>query len=361
VHSITEKARFDILAGTKQHFIPQFLLREFAHERKRGAFQIRVHRADRTYLSAVEDVAAQKHFYSDSAIDSRLDDQITSAETHFAQMHRQLKASADINAADAAVLVSHLSMRGSHLRKFVEHAGSNAMTLLGSAFSDVDFARRSLGIDKPELEGALREEFDRKYNELRGEGGLRNVSRHQFRTLLHGEIRKRFGKFYVESIDERNHVFQAMREVANAEFIADAHNRALSKDIAPVPLTETYRALTWSRLVDESFAFIMPDCVSVALQANGEFVPTVLAGADDFNQIYFPISSGVVLVGSKGRSPNVSVEELNYSFASSSWEFFVSNPELEPQEELQEAIRSSALRQLQSLLSEAFEDIATGG
>jgi Protein of unknown function (DUF4238) len=349
----------NIVAGSKQHFIPQFLLREFAHERKREEFQVRVYRADRTYLSAVEDAAAQNHFYSDPAIDPQLDKDITRAENQFAKIHRQLIDCEDVDAADAAVLIAHLAARGAYIRKLFEHAGSNMMGLLCTLFADIKWVRQSLGIDKPELEGRMRKRFDEKYNELKSCGKLPNLSRHDFRRKFHFELRHRFDDLWNQMSDERVQELRMMQEMVNAEFVADAHNQVLKEGFVPPSFVEAYGALVWRKIVDEKSGFILPDCVSIAMQSNGEFTPTILAGTADFQHVFFPITSTTVLVGSKGQSPDLSFCDLNQAFAGASWEFFISNPNLVLKAALKDEIRSSADRELQRLLFAALEDITS--
>ncbi len=348
------------MSGSKQHFIPQFILREFAHERSKGQFQVRVTRSDRNYLSPTQDVAAQKHFYSSPKDGNQLDEAITNEEPEFADIHRRLISSLKPNPSDAASLISHLEIRGSHIRQVLQRASLDTFTNISQVLNDREQVSRLLGINKAHPEGALRKSFDRKFNELKENGEFPKVSRHEFRQIFHREIRKNFPLLFPALSQEANKIIGLMKQTASPDFVANAHNEALTEQLVSPLKIKHYESLSWVRIVSGDVPFILPDCVAICENTSGQFSSSLICGIAELRNVFFPISSNVALIGCSGELQTLSTSELNQACASACWEFFISDPRHHPDSSLCNLIQISVMEQLTNLLSEALSSSITG-
>ncbi len=141
------------MSGRKQHYIPQSLLKSFETPSKGKTKKVWVFKkGQKPFLSATEDVAAQRDFYSDPLKDGllTLDDRITGYEIELNRLiETLLKAPADlpVDSTVAAEVVTHLTIRAAFLRGVatfgVNHLIGSAVDLLGSE----EYLRASWGID----------------------------------------------------------------------------------------------------------------------------------------------------------------------------------------------------------------------
>src|SRR4051812_21322132 len=110
------------MAGKKQHYIPQCLLRAFAARStpKRDYVYV-LNNFKASFLSPTEDVAAQRYFYSDAPDDEAqsLDAIITAYESYLAPRLVALRNAEHDTAIEsklAAEVVAHLTIRAAYLR-----------------------------------------------------------------------------------------------------------------------------------------------------------------------------------------------------------------------------------------------------
>jgi hypothetical protein len=68
------------MGGRKQHYLPQFLQRSFAHRRNKDTYYVHVHERDTRYSPNTAGVGAIRDFYS-TPEDTLADDNITEAES----------------------------------------------------------------------------------------------------------------------------------------------------------------------------------------------------------------------------------------------------------------------------------------
>lgn len=124
------------------------LLRAFRMNATGKVARVRVFRTDRSYTSPVEDVAAERFFYSDLAQGGAetLDDVITRYENGLARDLAELNAtSGPASPQTAARVVTHLLVRNDHVRGIMQ-AGASAMAgLVGDLFGSEEKVAALLG------------------------------------------------------------------------------------------------------------------------------------------------------------------------------------------------------------------------
>lgn len=128
------------------------VLRGFAAPSKSKNDQVWVFTKQKTYPSSTEGVGAERHFYSELSKDGSqtLDDLITSYENRLASLLATLRATSPGSGVDAAVaaeVLAHLTIRNAHIRKSF---GAGMKLLLDEAsilFTDEISLRSMFGVD----------------------------------------------------------------------------------------------------------------------------------------------------------------------------------------------------------------------
>lgn len=108
------------MAGTRQHYLPQFLQRGFASKKTAKACFTWVYRKDKPPFEAnIEDVGVERKFYTQGT-DSFVDSIITDAESQEFSRTVALARSANpgvIQSSGFPRLFAHLEVRSRHLRE----------------------------------------------------------------------------------------------------------------------------------------------------------------------------------------------------------------------------------------------------
>lgn len=110
------------MAGRKQHYIPQCLLKGFKIPGKGKTAKVWVFKkGQQPYISSIKDVAAERYFYSKISKDSSLtlDDHITQYENELSELINkllELPVGSIIDSKIASEVITHLSIRAAHIR-----------------------------------------------------------------------------------------------------------------------------------------------------------------------------------------------------------------------------------------------------
>ena len=113
------------MSGSKQHFIPQSLLKGFGLKRGKSTLVVSYTYDRGIFMPATDGIAAERNFYSELRVEGgeeTLDDRITYYETPLATVLTDLWALGDGEDADprkAAEFVTHLAIRNDNFRKAV--------------------------------------------------------------------------------------------------------------------------------------------------------------------------------------------------------------------------------------------------
>jgi hypothetical protein len=282
-------------------------------------------------------VAAERYFYSDLSKDgsATLDDRITDYENELARLLillRKAPVDSAVDAPIAAEFITHLTIRGAHLRDVFSLGAKEVITSIINLFNDEDQLRMFLGIDTDTPPLILREEIEKvlsKQVDLLSQIGLPESFVKQMAFTL---VKENFHHFYAGQSTE---LMSILNKIAcNVSSMAQqGHARALTRSLMPESRVEALRQFSWTiRLVPEG-GLILPDCVAVVIQSDGNVPePYIMGGADEINVVLCPICSNKLLVGHKGNAALPEVQGFNEAAAACSYTFFVSanrTPELE--------------------------------
>ncbi len=341
------------MAGRKQHYIPQHLLRGFEASRSGKKSQVVVFkRGVLPYTSATEGVAAQRDFYSppgDGESDT-LDDVITRFESEcFNPFLDRARAASDgelIDADTAATAVVHLTVRAAHLRGSFAQFTQRFITKFGNLLDDRNQLREFMEVDSNDPDSRLSTEIKQTLDEL----GLTSLSPKD-RSLLERLVRFRFREKFDLGVPS---LIPSIRDQLSAihgalpEMLERGHLHALQKSLVPENHVNALKRLQWRVISVKSLAhLLLPDCVAIAADDSGKMHPYAMRSDEEITLVAMPINTKKVLVGSVSLElPDMS--DLNTNFAKCSLEFFVGSA------------KDSCVEALTPHIGEAIKDITDG-
>lgn len=318
------------MAGRKQHYLPQHLLRGFEASKAGKKIQVVVYKKDAPpYTTSTEGVAAQRDFYSqpgDGVIDT-LDDMITAFESNtfipFLDQARTVLPSARLDAVSAASAVVHLVVRAAHLRGSFAHFAQKMFTKFGGILNDPELVRKFIDIDSTSQKSLLSEEIQKAFKALPIED-LPLKERVIFEKMVRFRVREKFDALMLESAPVLREQL-SMLEGALPEMAGRGHTQALQKSLAPAVRIEALKRLHWKVLaVEPPNNFVLPDCAAISSNASGQIQPVAMSSNEEIAWVAMPISAKQVLVGYADQEPPM-LSNLNEHFAKCSLEFFVSS------------------------------------
>ncbi|WP_426387645.1 DUF4238 domain-containing protein [Sphingobium sp. R-21] len=331
------------MSGSKQHFIPQSLLKGFGVKRGKSTFVVAYTHDRGIFTPATDGIAAERHFYSELGVeggDETLDDRITDHETPLATMLSKLRSLSDGARADpgeAAAFVTHLAVRNDHFRKAVTSAGARIMDLVADQFADADSSRALLGLDDDDPRGLFAEQLKEAFDQYRPLIDMLGMDRETFDRWAFENVKSNFATMHEEISGSMSEVVMAISEALPGT-AADAQRRALNEDLVPAKRVEALSALAW-RVTHPSEPLILPDCVGVGFDKNGKGLPLMMIDREDLYSIVMPIASDRLLVGMVDETAKLP-GGLNETMASCSWDFYVARDRTDEFEKLRGALRS---------------------
>lgn len=324
------------MSGRKQHFIPQVLQRGFQAATTGKRERVVVYKRNRpAYFAPIGDNAAERDFYSGPRKDEwdrTLDDHITEFESTIARALWDLKNSppgAPVDADKAATLVSHLAVRSAHVRKGFAETAQALARLIGEVLRDPAAARQWMKIDSSDTQSTtatmIAEELE--------SAALASLPEAEKKMI------QRIAMFRMREVFERAIEQMSPQLLASVEqmiaIIPDAaasgHARALERSLAPVERVSHLRELNWTVLeANHEGGLVLPDCVVVSEVApvdGRRFVPYAFTSDEEFTAVLMPLTTTLLLVGSKKGEAIQIPPLLNREFARCSLEFFMASTE----------------------------------
>jgi len=136
-----------------------------------------------------------------------------------------------------------------------------------------------------------------------------------------------------------------------------AHVKALTRSLKPEPRVQALSQFSWRIQPVPEGNLILPDCVAVAIQSNGNGPqPYIMAGADEIDAVLCPICSNRLLVGRKGDVTLPDVQGFNEAAADCSHTFFVSATRTSKLEKLTERIGKRSEATMQDVVASAVNE-----
>lgn len=320
------------MAGRKQHYIPQFLLRGFGWSRNKKLYHVAVYSRDRgIYTPATEGVGAARDFYSDPpgiSGEKTLDDKITEYEISFSELvHRLQGADAKeafecIEINDIANLVAHLFIRVEHLRQLFLHGMRNAFENQIGSQSPSEVMNRALELHKPLPNKLVLDVIRQAWRE--NSQGWKNAGfqkQSDFERRVYRTIQNERGKIIESSSDLFGHALQNIVE-RMPELVRASHQKALLRGLVPLPRVEMLMRLSWRLECHKDKSLILPDYVVTAIHDDGQYLPLIFSDENKIASVILPISHNRILIGEKIFIQDL-IKNYNKKAAALCWDYFV--------------------------------------
>lgn len=318
------------MAGRKQHYLPQHLLRGFEASKAGKKVQVVVYKKGTTpYTTSTEGVAAQRDFYSSpgDGVTDTLDDVITAFERNtfnpFLDLVRKMPSNEQVDAESAASAVVHLTVRAAHLRGSFAKLAQKMFAKLDSILNDPALVREFVDIDSASKKSVLSEELQKTFDALSIEN-LPLKERLIFEKMMRFRVREKFDVQMLEFAPLLREQL-SMLEGAFPNMVVRSHNQALKKSLVPAERIKKLEKLYWRVVVaDPPSHFVLPDCAAIAFTSSGQLQPLAMTSSEEVTWVAMPINAKQVLIGCADQEwPTLS--SLNECFIRCSLEFFVSS------------------------------------
>jgi hypothetical protein len=307
------------MAGKKQHYVPQFLMRGFASKtlriKKKNSHYAWLYRKDAEPIEVpIRDIGRQDHFYGPSGVDTA-DERMTDRETRIyaplVQRIRSLQPGTVISEPSLPEFVAHLVTRSNYVRGVFDDLGALAvdevMAVIGNPNALAPWLEQTIK-DNPEF-----------------------VKR-QFEELLGPEL----GRFLCEIVpltatpesvaDIAEYFGRTGKEMASviAPSVKRGHVDGLKQRLAPKKIVEALEFLQWF-VFDTNQSVILGDfgCL-LEMEENESFGP-IPYDAATIKGAYLPVSSHKMVLGTRSSiCPIVDEKRFNEITARLCRDFFIS-------------------------------------
>lgn len=317
------------MAGVKQHFIPQLLLRRFGTRRpQREKTQVCVYpKGAAAFIAATDGVAAQRYFYSELTDDGSetLDDRITDHEHKVLADLQAIDAvplHAAVSSAVAARVLAHLTIRNGHVRQAFAKAGGLMASEGLERFKDPAWVSAAIGLDQDTPDARMLKMMRDEAAKI--PGGKALLSMPGMQKALFDGLKVNFAK-------EQPAIAAAIGSFQNRfveylpKMVRKAHVKALDQSLAPEARIAKLEALTWTVEPSTEGDIILPDCVALARETGrAALIPTLfLSKTTDVEAVFMPLGPDRLLVGTTPGVDHYPLVGWNASAAASSADFFI--------------------------------------
>lgn len=313
------------MSGPNQHYIPGFLQRAFGIRPRRLSIW-RFGRGEAPECRRIKRTGASDYFYSAPLPDGRptLDDAITEVEQRMASILSGIRAGYpgdSVNAMDAAAVVSHLATRTAHVRTTFRDTVARLLERAEDLFAEPANVEAILGLDAGTpnrlVREAMAEELAR-LPEIERTGIPKDVLERVGFMLLQESWRDAAGQFGAWAKD----LVDAARSRTGA-VVSDAHRKGLTEVLRSSAFETTLQAFEWTVESGPPAGAVLPDCVIVAFDVEGNAGNHLFVGAVGMHAVVMAVSPERLLFGRKPAFPFPANLDINEVAVRLSHDFFL--------------------------------------
>ena len=339
-------------SGPNRHYIPQFLQRAFAIPSKapKGRKEIwKFETGKQPERRLIKNTGSEHFFYSDLT-----DDLITKLEERPVAMLAEIRgkvAGESLSAEAAAAIVSHLSGRTAHIRETTGDILARSLQEAKSSLSKPSHIAAIFGVSADMPTDQFRELVtDPMVQDPRIAAlGIpqRIFERHAFFLF------KENSEFVWGPCLDLDSMFRAIDEYQFelAGNVRDSHDKALGEITSPTEHEVFLQTLDWGMLSAPEHGAILPDCVTVAIDQDGNASSHMFVGHERLGAVLMAVTPEKILVGRKDGFVVPNEFNFNTAAAQFSHSFFLS-----PRNDYDTArLQSMIGEQLQVALKENLE------
>ncbi|MCB9946385.1 MAG: DUF4238 domain-containing protein [Rhodospirillaceae bacterium] len=310
----------------KQHFIPQHFLKSFVIPDGKDRLWMFRRGNPKGVPTARKRAAAQEYFYSNPSVDGSptLDKLVTTYEDRLVPMvndARQLKVGEKLEAKQIAEVVTHLSIRSSHIREIIrqlvedmaDRVSSVVLGWKGGALSQLPKHRVPTRVYK-KLADALRE---------RGLLDQTVVSVQQAINLVYFIIRERGSERFESATSQLSGVLEMVFQDA-PKFGKRAQISILQQSMAPEARINQLSSFLWHVVPAPLGGAILPDCTSIAYDGKS-WGSLFFVGHSDLRAVALPLAPNRIALGVVEGQAAPDMGDFNKWAIESSYSFFLSS------------------------------------
>ena len=311
--------------GPNQHYIPSFLQRAFGiGPRRLEIWRFGVDKPPER--RRIKKTGSARFFYSEPSSDGRetLDDAITAMELKLSRDLREVRSISPgehVDASMAASIVAHLGGRTAHVRSTLRDMLAGICERSEGLFAEPGNVERMMGLDANEPTARFRELVTADL------ASRPKVVRQGIPPRLLERVAFVLGK------EAGPHLLKGSQALVTAmidgirarsgEVVRDAHNKGLdqARSVTPDAYERSLREFEWVVEGAPESGAILPDCVVIALDEDGNAGIHLLVGGNNVRAVVMAISPEKLLVGSRagvglprGFEYNAEAARLSHSF-----------------------------------------------
>lgn len=350
------------MSGRKQHHIPQSVLRAFETPSKGKKTQVWVFSKRNQFKAPTDDVAAERHFYSELSTDGTktLDDLITDYENGFTNQISSLRSvpvGASADAAIAAEVIAHLTIRNAHLR----NSFSGGIRLLVEQATDLfcndQNIRTLFGIDGKTFSPAMTARVDEQLasDPRFAATGLPREVLHKISFMA---MKENFNRFVTNSLPLMQ-IALTQFSIEAPSFMRTGQNKALSAGLVPDARTAALGKFHWTVRGAPEGGLVLPDCVALGIEGESQPQPLIMNDLDKLDYVLMPLTPEKMLLGSRKPDTSPALERFNYDAAACSHDFIVSNRNGSDRAELTTLLGSRSQLSIEEAIRQSFEGFKT--
>ena len=314
-------------SGPNQHYIPRFLQRPFGIPPKRNQIWY-FERAKPPEQRPIKRTGSEDHFYCHPTADGRvtLDDKITDVESQLSSVLHTIRSEAigrRVDPHDAAAIVAHLAPRTAHIRDSLKHGLARILDQTTALFNDPDKVKGFVGLDRPAPNDRFREKIFADLITRPEIAGL-NVPTHVLERVAFYFAKENISDFLANGLPLLRPVLKELFSDSD-KLVRDSHNKALVGNLKSNPRETVLGTLDWTIDNAPAAGAILPDCVVIALDKNGNAAPFMFTGDDDIRAVMIPVSPKELLVGRRAEYAIPETFKYNEAAARTSYSFFLSS------------------------------------
>ena len=313
------------MSGPNQHYIPRFLQRAFGIRPRRLSIW-RFGLGEDPECRRIKRTGAADYFYSTPSLDGRptLDDAITAVEQQMASTLNGIRSGSPGDAVDAeaaAKVVSHLATRTAHVRSTFGDGVARLLERAEDLFAEPANVEAMVGLDDDAPNRLVREAIANglaQWPEIGRTGIPKNVlERIEFMLMQEGwgDVAGQVGEWVADYVD-------AARTRAG-EAIRDGHRKGLAEAARSSGLEAALRMLEWTVESGPSSGAILPDCVVVAFDEEGNSGNHLFLGPTRMHAVVMAVSPEKVLFGRRPAFSLPAILDYNEVAARLSHDFFL--------------------------------------
>ena len=324
----TTSLSVDIMnSGANQHYIPRFLQTPFGIPPKRNLIWY-FERAKPPEQRRIKRTGSENHFYCHPTADGRvtLDDEITDVESQLSSVLHTIRSGAigrHVDPHDATAIVAHLAPRTAHIRGSLKHVLARILDQTTALFNDPGKVKGFVGLDRPAPNDRFREKIFANLINRPEIAGL-NIPTHVLERIAFYFAKENVSDFLANSLPPLHPVLKELFTESD-KLVRDSHNKALVKNLKSNPRETFLGTLDWTIDNAPATGAILPDCVVIALDKNGNAAPFMFTGEDDIRAVMIPVSPKKLLVGRRAEYAIPETFKYNEAAARTSYSFFLSS------------------------------------